>query len=42
LLERGVSCTYLAFEGESHGFRRAETRTAALAAELAFYQRLFL
>ncbi|SDG93314.1 S9 family peptidase [Nonomuraea jiangxiensis] len=41
LLERGISCTYLAFEGESHGFRRTETRVAALAAELAFYQRLF-
>ncbi|MFG1702361.1 S9 family peptidase [Nonomuraea sp. M3C6] len=41
LLERGVACTYLAFEGEAHGFRRTETRTAALAAELAFYQQLF-
>ncbi|MEV0386922.1 prolyl oligopeptidase family serine peptidase [Nonomuraea sp. NPDC050643] len=41
LSERGVACTYLAFEGESHGFRRAETRAAALAAELAFYQQLF-
>ncbi|MGN9781888.1 S9 family peptidase [Nonomuraea sp. ZG12] len=41
LSERGVSCTYLAFEGESHGFRRAETRSAALAAEYAFYQQLF-
>jgi dipeptidyl aminopeptidase/acylaminoacyl peptidase len=28
---------YLAFEGESHGFRRAETIAAALEAELAFY-----
>ncbi|MEW9547918.1 prolyl oligopeptidase family serine peptidase [Nonomuraea sp. NPDC050783] len=41
LSERGVPCTYLAFEGESHGFRRAETRAAALAAELAFYQQIF-
>jgi dipeptidyl aminopeptidase/acylaminoacyl peptidase len=41
LSERGVPCTYLAFEGESHGFRRTETRTAALAAELAFYQQIF-
>ncbi|MCK2219838.1 prolyl oligopeptidase family serine peptidase [Actinomadura sp. ATCC 31491] len=41
LSERGVACTYLAFEGESHGFRRTETRTAALAAELAFYQQIF-
>jgi len=42
LAERGVPCTYLSFEGESHGFRRAETRTAALAAEYAFYQQIFL
>ncbi|MEV8633178.1 prolyl oligopeptidase family serine peptidase [Streptosporangium sp. NPDC051023] len=41
LAERGVPCTYLTFEGESHGFRRAETRSAALATELAFYQQLF-
>ncbi|WP_327584473.1 prolyl oligopeptidase family serine peptidase [Nonomuraea sp. NBC_00507] len=41
LSERGVACTYLAFDGESHGFRRTETRTAALAAELAFYQQIF-
>ncbi|TYB58628.1 S9 family peptidase [Nonomuraea sp. PA05] len=41
LAERGVPCTYLAFEGESHGFRRTETRAAALAAELAFYQQIF-
>jgi dipeptidyl aminopeptidase/acylaminoacyl peptidase len=41
LSERGVPCTYLAFEGESHGFRRTETRVAALAAGLAFYQQLF-
>ncbi|MEV4164712.1 S9 family peptidase [Nonomuraea dietziae] len=41
LSERGVACTYLSFEGESHGFRRMETRTAALAAELAFYQQVF-
>ncbi|MEU6999220.1 prolyl oligopeptidase family serine peptidase [Nonomuraea sp. NPDC046570] len=41
MAERGVPCTYLSFEGEAHGFRRAETRTAALAAELAFYQQLF-
>lgn len=28
---------YLTFEGESHGFRRAETVVATLEAELAFY-----
>ncbi|MET8155145.1 prolyl oligopeptidase family serine peptidase [Sphaerisporangium sp. NPDC005289] len=41
LNERGVPCVYLAFEGEGHEFRRAETKSAALAAELSFYQRLF-
>ncbi|GAA3422205.1 hypothetical protein GCM10018952_71480 [Streptosporangium vulgare] len=28
LAERGVPCTYLTFEGEAHGSRRAETRSA--------------
>ncbi|GIH26650.1 acyl-peptide hydrolase [Acrocarpospora phusangensis] len=41
LTDRGIPCTYLSFEGESHGFRRLETKTAALAAELAFYEQLF-
>ncbi|MGI5269970.1 S9 family peptidase [Nonomuraea sp. CA-218870] len=42
LAERGIPCTYLAFDGEAHGFRRAETRSTALAAEFAFYQQVFL
>ncbi len=37
LAERGVPCAALYFEGEAHGFRRADTRTRALRAELAFY-----
>ncbi|GGK82987.1 acyl-peptide hydrolase [Sphaerisporangium melleum] len=41
LNERGVPCVYLAFEGEGHEFRRAETKSAALAAELSFYQQIF-
>ncbi|GII78283.1 acyl-peptide hydrolase [Sphaerisporangium rufum] len=41
LAERGVSCAFLAFDGEAHGLRRAETRSAALAAEFAFYQQIF-
>ncbi|MFC5816781.1 S9 family peptidase [Nonomuraea harbinensis] len=41
LSERGIPCTYLAFDGEAHGFRRTETRSTALAAELAFYQQIF-
>ncbi|WP_245647062.1 S9 family peptidase [Microtetraspora niveoalba] len=41
LSARGVPCTYLAFEGESHGFRRQETKATALAAELSFYLQIF-
>lgn len=33
---RGIPHAYLTFEGEQHGFRKAETVTAALEAELAF------
>ncbi len=36
----GVRCEYRAFEGEGHGFRRAETLQAALEAELAFYDQV--
>ncbi|MFI8962245.1 prolyl oligopeptidase family serine peptidase [Streptomyces sp. NPDC053493] len=38
---RGVPHAYLAFEGESHGFRRADTMIRALEAELALYVRTF-
>ncbi len=38
---RGVPHAVLLFEGEGHGFRRAETRRAVLAAELAFLGRVF-
>ena len=37
LAGKGVPHAYLAFEGEAHGFRRAETIVAALEAELSFY-----
>ncbi len=37
LAAHGIRYAYLPFEGESHGFRRAETITAALEAELSFY-----
>ena len=33
----GIPHAYLTFEGEQHGFRRAETVVAALHAELSFY-----
>ncbi|MFD7977168.1 LpqB family beta-propeller domain-containing protein [Streptomyces sp. NPDC059071] len=38
---RGVPHAYLAFDGEGHGFRRADTMTRALEAELALYVRTF-
>jgi dipeptidyl aminopeptidase/acylaminoacyl peptidase len=34
---KDIPYAYLSFEGESHGFRRADTVTACLEAELAFY-----
>lgn len=37
LAARGVPHAYLAFEGEGHGFRRADSQVAALEGELAFY-----
>jgi dipeptidyl aminopeptidase/acylaminoacyl peptidase len=40
-LERnGVPHAYLAFEGEQHGFRKAETNIRCLEAELYFYGRI--
>jgi dipeptidyl aminopeptidase/acylaminoacyl peptidase len=33
----GIPHAYLTFEGEQHGFRKAETITATLEAELSFY-----
>jgi dipeptidyl aminopeptidase/acylaminoacyl peptidase len=41
LRARGLQCAYLAFEGEGHGFRRAETIERCLEAELYFYSRVF-
>ncbi len=38
----GVPVGYLLFEGEQHGFRRAETIKRALDAELYFYALLVL
>ncbi len=37
LAAHGIRHAYLAFEGESHGFRKAETIATALEAELSFY-----
>lgn len=37
LAERGLPHAYVEFEGEGHGFRRAESIACALDTELAFY-----
>jgi len=37
---KGLPYAYVAFEGEQHGFRKAETIVKALEAELAFYRRV--
>jgi dipeptidyl aminopeptidase/acylaminoacyl peptidase len=37
LAAHGIRHAYIAFEGESHGFRKAETIMASLEAELSFY-----
>ncbi len=37
LAAHGVRHAYIAFEGESHGFRKAESVVASVEAELAFY-----
>ena len=41
LAAHGIRYAYIAFEGESHGFRKAETIIASLEAELAFYGQIF-
>lgn len=41
LARNGVPHAYLAFEGEGHGFRSAETQVRTLEAELAFLGQVF-
>jgi dipeptidyl aminopeptidase/acylaminoacyl peptidase len=41
LRRKGLPVAYMAFEGEQHGFRKAETIRAVLQAELAFYGKVF-
>jgi len=41
LRTKGIPVAYLPFEGEQHGFRRAENIKRALDAELYFYGRIF-
>jgi dipeptidyl aminopeptidase/acylaminoacyl peptidase len=38
---KGISVAYLEFEGEQHGFRKAENIKRALDAELYFYAQIF-
>ncbi|MEV0114994.1 prolyl oligopeptidase family serine peptidase [Streptomyces sp. NPDC050844] len=38
---RGVPYAYIAFEGEGHGFRRADTLIRALETELSLYAQVF-
>lgn len=40
LKSRGIPTAYLAFEGEGHGFRKAENQVRSLEAELYFYSRV--
>ena len=42
LRKKGVPVAYLLFEGEQHGFRKAENIKRALDAELYFYAAIFL
>lgn len=41
LRKKGVPVAYVTFEGEQHGFRKAENIKRALDAELFFYSRIF-
>ena len=41
LLRKGIEVEYVLFEGEGHGFRRAENVRRAIAAEYAFFCRVF-
>jgi dipeptidyl aminopeptidase/acylaminoacyl peptidase len=41
VLEKGLPVAYLPFEGEQHGFRKAENIKRSLEAELYFYSQVF-
>ena len=41
LRKRGIPTAYVAFEGEQHGFRQAESIKRALDGEFCFYSRVF-
>ena len=41
LKERGIPYAYIAFEGEGHGFRKAENVKRALASHFSFLSQVF-
>ncbi len=41
LRKKGLPVAYVPYEGEQHGFRRAENIKHSLDAELYFYSRIF-
>ena len=41
LRAKGLDTTHIPFEGEQHGFRRAENIKRSLEGELHFYGRIF-
>ena len=41
LKNRGIPVAYVPFEGEQHGFRKAETIQQALDSEFSFYAKIF-
>lgn len=41
LKKKGVAHAYLLFEGEGHGFRKAENIVAALEGEYSFFAQIF-
>ena len=41
LKNKGIAVAYVPFEGEQHGFRKAETIQQALDSELSFYTQIF-
>ena len=41
LLKKGLPCALKMYQGEQHGFRKAENIEDALTSELSFYARIF-
>jgi dipeptidyl aminopeptidase/acylaminoacyl peptidase len=41
LRAKRIPCAYITYEGEQHGFRRAENIIHSLESELYFYGRVF-